>query len=236
MGHEFSVTPKMKGGLGETLLTAHKSAIRDYFTEWCLEDLRENNSEWLPAGEFHHRFDTRRPPRSYDLTIDGAHATWKPDALYEIRFTPPNQFGEDPDFEPYSVQFPIEVKTGRSSELTDNQRAVMATIAAQPDPIVPVRIRVDVSDLPETFDVTATRIGDGSLPSYETDQPDPPGETTVPDAVHAAMAVVSGDDGFTTQDLADELGIARETAETYLDTLASRGEVYSPEDDWWRPI
>lgn len=171
MTREFSVTASLKGAIGETLLVDHKSAIREYFLDWCLDDLQDNNPEWIPESEYHVTFDIDRTPHSYDVSIDGDFATWYPDGLYTLHFEPSRPVRER--FTRYSVEYPIEVKTGQSSELTDNQRAVMATIEQQENPLFPLRIRVEISDLPESFTLVPHRIrhtGDTPLPEYSIDE------------------------------------------------------------------
>lgn len=179
MPGEFAVTASLKGALGETLLTEHKTAIRESFSDWCTADLEANNPEWLPDTEYRAVFDIERTPHSYDVSINGDFATWYPDALYSLRFEPARRGSAR--FEPYTVEYPIEVKTGQSSELTDNQRAVMATIEQQDVPVFPLRIRVDVSGLPDSFDVVPDRVqhtDDTPLPNYSTDNTaSPPAET-----------------------------------------------------------
>jgi hypothetical protein len=170
MGHEFSITATLKGAVGETLLTEHKEAVREYFSEWCLENLEEHNQEWIPDVEYRVSFDIERPPHSYDISIDGSFATWYPDGLYTLTFEPAHRVGTT--FDRYRVEFPIEVKTGNSSELSANQRAVMATLEQQPKPIVPLRVRVDVSEFPSSFSATPCRVqqyGDEPLPEYDAD-------------------------------------------------------------------
>lgn len=180
MAKELNVTASLKGAIGETLLTEHKSAIRDYFHEWCIDDLESQNPEWIPDIEHRVTFNVERPPHSYDVSIDGHFASWYPDALYTILFTPSPRSSKT--FDQYKVEYPVEVKTGQSSELSDNQRAVMATIEQQSRPVFPLRVRVDVSDLPESFSVTPHRIqhsGETPLPEYTNDSnPSPPVETT----------------------------------------------------------
>lgn len=181
MPAEFDVTASLKGALGETLLTEHKTAVRGYFSDWCAADLETNNPEWVPDTEHRTSFDIERTPHSYDVSIDGDFATWYPDALYSLRFEPVRRGSAS--FEPYTVEYPIEVKTGQSSEVSDNQRAVMATIEQQDIPVFPLRIRVEVTELPDSFYIVPARIqhtGDTPLPDYSTDDtPSPPGETTM---------------------------------------------------------
>jgi len=180
MADEFQVTSSLKGAIGETLLTEHKSAIREYFSDWCVSDLESHNPEWIPNVEYHVRFDIERVPHSYDIWIDGDFATWYPDALYSLTFQSSSRSKHR--FDRYTVEYPVEVKTGQSAELSDNQRAVMASIEQQSNPTFPLRIRVDVGDLPDSFSITPYRIqhtGDGPLPEYTTDNSTrPPTETT----------------------------------------------------------
>ncbi|WP_306060374.1 hypothetical protein [Natronococcus wangiae] len=179
MAAEFDVTASLKGALGETLLTEHKAAIREYFANWCTADLETNNPEWIPNTTHRTIFDIERTPHSYDVSIDGDFATWYPDALYSLRFESVRR--DSASFEAYTIEYPIEVKTGQSSELSDNQRAVMATIEQQEIPVFPLRIRVDVADLPDSFSIVPNRIqhiGDPPLPNYSTDNTrSPPSET-----------------------------------------------------------
>lgn len=173
MDNEFGVTASLKGAIGETLLTEHQTAIREFFSAWCLDDLEANDPELLPNGKFRTTFSIERAPHSYDVYVDGDYATWYPDALYSLRFEPATR--RHAAFDPYDVEFPIEVKTGTSSELSDNQRAVMATLEQQDTTIVPLRVRVDTTDLPDSFSVRPHRIshsGDRALPEYSAEDPE----------------------------------------------------------------
>lgn len=170
MSVRFDVTVSLKGAIGETLLGAHTAAVCEPFRAWCLADLESHAPEWLPDGRHRATFDVRRTPHSYDVCIDGDYATWYPDVFSALQFEP------HPDgsaaFDPYLVEYPIEVKTCRSSALSENQRAVMATIEQQDTRIVPLRVRVNVSELPEQFSVKPRRIthdGDSRVPDSEGD-------------------------------------------------------------------
>jgi hypothetical protein len=265
MAEDFAVSATPKGGaIGEVLLTEHKRAVYDYFSEWCLDSLSEQHSDWLPDEPYHISFDINRPPHSYDVSINGAYASWYPDGMYALRFTPKNR--SEADFESYSVDFPIEVKTGTSAELSDNQRAVMATLEQQPNATFPLRVRVDVSELPERFSVTPHLIqhtGDTPLPEYTTDSTEQPNSKTnetenetaslddfghssqtndgeVPDKILTEMKAADREHsgGFSIDDVADQLSdeYTRDDVADALDQLAMDGTVYQPDDDLWRTI
>lgn len=57
MATEFDVTASLKGAPGETLLTEPKTAIREYFSDWCTADLETNNPEWIPDTAHRTNFD-----------------------------------------------------------------------------------------------------------------------------------------------------------------------------------
>ncbi|WP_306061106.1 hypothetical protein [Natronococcus wangiae] len=179
MPAEFDITASLKGALGETLLTEHKTAIREYFADWYTADLEANNPEWIPDTAYRTSFDIDGNIVRMRRPFNGDFATWYPDALYSLRFESVRR--DSASFEAYTVEYPIEVKTGQSSELSDNQRAVMATIEQQEIPVFPLRIRVDVADLPDSFSIVPNRIqhiGDTPLPNYSTDSTrSPPSET-----------------------------------------------------------
>lgn len=178
MSEEFSVTASLKGAIGETLVTEHKSAIEDFFIEWCVSDLEEKNPEWVPDVEYRVSFDIDPYSHSYDVSIDSDFATWRPDAVYELTFD--SSYRVPTSFERYTVEFPVEVKTGQSSELSDNQRAVMATIEQQSNPIFPIRIRVDITELPDRFSIIPYRVQhdkETPLPKYSTEDTPKPAET-----------------------------------------------------------
>jgi hypothetical protein len=195
MSDAFEVTARLKGALGETLLTEHKAAVQEYFREWCLEDLETHSPDWIPEVDHRTRFDIERTPHSYDVCIDGDYATWYPDCFYVLQFEPTTD--RHRTFEPYRVEYPVEVKTGASSELSDNQRAVMATIEQQDNRIVPLRVRVDITALPEQFSVTPHRVrhtGDTPIPTYTTEDaaPGPPFEPEGTDST--TLATFNSDD------------------------------------------
>lgn len=201
MSVEFDVTARLKGALGEALLAEHKAAVREFFAEWCLEELRTNSPEWIPEVEYRSTFDVGRTPHSYDVCIDGEYATWYPDVFYVLRFE------SVPDtrrsFDPYAVEYPIEVKTGQSSELSKNQRAVMATIEQQANLIVPLRVRVDIDDLPKTFTAQPHRItntDDGALPDYTAEDPSPATDAIGADSDSTTLSSFSTDSGHDPDD------------------------------------
>lgn len=212
MSNTFDVTARLKGALGETLLSEHEAAVRDFFSEWCIADLETRSPEWLPETEYRTSFAVERVPHSYDVYVDGDYATWYPDVLYALRFEPVRRVQGTDDR--YTVEYPIEVKTGQSSELSDNQRAVMATIEQQDDPIVPLRVRVDVGDLPESFSASPRRIthsGDAPLPEYTSNE-----RPRSPDAVRT--------------------GPASTTLSAFRDDSRDDGAVDSLESDVPRPV
>ncbi|WP_435067585.1 hypothetical protein [Haloplanus sp. C73] len=266
MSEEFQVTASLKGAIGETLLTEHKSAVQDYFIDWCVSDLKENNPEWVPDTEYRVVFDIGRSPHSYDVSIDGDFATWYPDALYELTFNSSYVTGQD--FDRYTVEFPVEVKTGQSSELSDNQRAVMATIEQQSNPIFPIRVRVDVSDLPGRFNIVPHRIQhrkDTSLPEYSTEGTPKP-EETKPDSTETSCSSLSEFQDNTESDLEEYVSaelaeainevsdnhtssftveeiitvldrdITEEEVRAGLDQLAFNGQIYEGSPEQWKSM
>jgi len=125
---EQEVTNSLRGDIGETLMRGHKGAIQQNMTDRLLEIL---DDKWVPEDEYRLTFRIKSTPYSYDVYLNGDYASWRPDALYSLRFNP--DYGVH-SFSQYVVEFPVEIKTGQYAELTDNQRAVMETISRKDDP------------------------------------------------------------------------------------------------------
>lgn len=183
----FEVTSALRGAIGEALLGGHKGAIEGFFLDWCVDDLARHDPEWLPPGAFSTGLEIARPPVSYDVYVDGDYASWRPDLLYEVAFRPDRR---DASWDPYAVEYPLEVKTGGAAALAENQRAAMRVVDGHDTPVFPVLARVSLSGLPASFEVSVRRVRadrDDPIPDYtapERVRVEPPGsdaQTTLDD-------------------------------------------------------
>lgn len=182
---ERQVTPQQKGGLGESLLTSHLGEFRRIFEPFVRRDLfsheRERTESFLreiqedsgaeDLGDVYVDVKIRRRrAERYHLYNDGEHFGWIPDCEFGIEIIP--------DIRAYTTkmlefQYPIEVKSGNSSTLSENQRRAMELLEAEDDTTVPVRARVSVDSLPETYEVTFSRIH-GRYENIDRRTPDRP--------------------------------------------------------------
>ncbi|WP_049936318.1 hypothetical protein [Haloplanus natans] len=155
------LTDHQKGGISEAIVTTHRYEMYDVFGEWAVDDLREHEGEPVTASD-----DVRVRQRELEkwdkrLAGDDDEYTWMPDCRYEVTvLTRQTDLGDGEKLRmgPPSYNYLFEVKTGQYGSLKRDQRDVMEAIEAAEDRIIPVRVRVDVSKLPDKYGIHFTRI------------------------------------------------------------------------------
>jgi hypothetical protein len=148
------VTGQQKGALGEALFSV-SHGTKSVLASWIYNDL--------------HQHERLSPTSADDISI---HRCGRRQCEYHHCDPFEEKPGWFPDFHFYAVpddgeraghtktrfEYLLEIKTGSSSTLSANQREVMEYIERTESKTVPVRTRVDVSDLPRKYGVKFTRI------------------------------------------------------------------------------
>lgn len=152
------VTGNQKGALGEALFSV-TSVIQPIFCQWACRDLHQHEHQSPPNPD---AIAVRRCSSKDFCNIDHhprpveGEPGWIIDTHIEVG--PAHEDHHLPG-EP-SYHYLLEIKTGTSSTLGDNQCRAMEQIEREDDRRIPVRARVDVNDLPDRWGVAFTRIHD----------------------------------------------------------------------------
>jgi hypothetical protein len=151
------LTGQQKGAIGEALFSVGHGS-KEVFASWAYHDL--------------HQHERLCPTSPQNISV---HHCGRSDCDFHHCDPFSDKPGWLPDFhlyvQPYynkmakkkngpRIEYLLEIKTGSSSVLSSNQRAVMEYIEKTDNRVVPVRTRVDVSRLPDEFGVKFTRIHD----------------------------------------------------------------------------
>ena len=155
------VTDHQKGGISEALVTTHWYEIYDVFGTWVVEDLQEYEDE--PATSTDDIRVRYRELEQWDTRLAGEddEYSWMPDCRYEVTvLTRQTNLGDTDQIRmgPPSYDYLFEIKTGQYGSLKRDQRDVMETLEANDEPVVPVRVRIDLERLPEEYGIHFARI------------------------------------------------------------------------------
>lgn len=149
------VTGQQKGALGEALFSVSHGP-KEIIASWIYHDLHqhENLTPTSPQELSIHRCGRENCKFHHCDPFDDKPG-WFPDFHFYVL---PHSDNKPKRENRMRVDYLLEIKTGSSSTLSRTQRDVMEYVERTNDGVVPVRVRVDISRLPDEYGVKFTRV------------------------------------------------------------------------------